>query len=136
MLRHLKFINMVTMKKLLLAAPLFILLSVALTGCYYDKENELYPTGTNCDTTGVISYASAIAPIMVQNCNVCHSGANPQGSIITSDYANLSVIAKSGQLWAAVNHENGIAMPQGGDKLPQCDLTKIKKWVDSGSPNN
>jgi hypothetical protein len=28
------------------------------------------------------------------------------------------------------------AMPQGGNKLDQCDINKIQKWVNAGALNN
>lgn len=106
-----------------------------LPGCYYDKENELYPSTGNCDTAGVMTYSGSISPIMVANCNVCHPAASSNG-VVTINYDGLSVIAKNGKLWASVNHEGSFPMPMGTDKLSICDLTKIKKWVGAGSPNN
>jgi hypothetical protein len=109
-----------------------------LSGCYYDKENELYPY-TDCGDTVNITYSQSIAPIMVANCNVCHSKAVASGGVVTDNYADLSVVAKNGALWTGVNWEGPAQthMPQGStDKLPQCDLTKIKKWIDAESPNN
>ena len=123
------------MKNIIRLSTIIFLFSFTLSGCYYDKENELYPTKGNCDTIGVMTYSGSIAPIMVANCNICHSAGNPSGSVVTSNYDGLSIVAKTGQLWADVNWE-GDPMPKGGDKLSVCDLAKIKKWVDAGSPNN
>jgi hypothetical protein len=37
----------------------------------------------------------------------------------------------------AITHAPGFTpMPQGGAKLPACEIAKIKAWVDAGSPNN
>lgn len=124
------------MKNLIRIISVILIFNFALPGCYYDKENELYPTTTGCDTTGVMTYSKSVNPIIVANCNVCHSTAIASGGVITENYAGLSVVALNGKLWAAVNHEGPIQMPQGADKLKVCDLTKIKKWVDAGAPNN
>ena len=113
-----------------------LLFSFTITGCYYDKENELYPTSATCDTSGVMTYSGSIAPIMTGNCNVCHSGANPSGGIITNNYDDLKVIALNGTLWAAVNWTGPVQMPEGMDKLTECNLVQIKKWIDAGAPNN
>jgi hypothetical protein len=124
------------MKNLVRFAAVFLVFSFTLSGCYYDKESELYPTPPNCDTTGVISYSQAIAPIMVANCNVCHSTAVASGGIITDNYNGLSIIAKNGLLLSSVNW-TGTPMPKGAqDTISLCDRTKIKKWVDAGSLNN
>ena len=75
---------------------------------------------------------------MVANCNVCHSPANPTMGIITSTYEGLSSIDSS-VLMRDINWEGptNTQMPQGAtEKLSVCDRTKIKKWLDAGSPNN
>ena len=126
------------MKNLIRLISILILFSFSLTGCYYDKESELYPNGPDCDTAGVIYYKS-VASIMLANCNTCHSPSNPSGNVITSTYEGLSTIAKDGNLWYAVNWEGSpqTNMPQGAtDTLSICDRTKIKKWIDAGSLNN
>lgn len=128
--------NIMYLKNIIRHTAMLLFFSLALAGCYYDKENELYPDQANCDTSGVMTYSQSVAPVMVANCNTCHSGANPEGGVITSNYDGLSVVANNGKLWAAVNHEGSLPMPQGGDKLPVCDLTKIKKWIDAGAPDN
>lgn len=124
------------MRKLIRLNAAFIIISIFLSGCYYDKESELYPTGPSCDTAGVMTYSGSIAPIMTANCNVCHSTAVAESGVVTENYDGLSVVAKNGSLWAAVNWSGPIQMPKGNDKLSDCDLTKIKKWIDAGSPNN
>ena len=61
---------------------LFILAALGLTtGCYYDNLEELHPevliNSGNCDTSGVMSYSTHIAPILKSNCgsnNSCHNG--------------------------------------------------------------
>ena len=123
------------MKNLIRLTAILLVFSFTLSGCYYDKENELYPS-TACGDTTIVTYATSIAPVMVANCNVCHSTANPSGNVVTASYDDLSVVAKNGKLWASVNHDGSFPMPKGLDKLSVCDLTKIKKWVDAGSPNN
>ena len=35
----------------------------------------------------------------------------------------------------AINHTTGFsAMPQGGDKLEQCDIDFLTAWIDAGAP--
>ena len=113
---------------------IFILLIFALSGCYYDKENELYPTSA-CGDTSVVTYSQAIAPIMVANCNACHGPSNTSG-VITTNYSDLSIVALNGKLLNSVNW-TGDPMPKGSpDTLSVCDRPKIKKWVEAGAPNN
>lgn len=124
-------------RNLRMTALLFAL-TVAVSSCYYDKEEELYPQipGSECDTTNV-SYAQFVAPLMASNCNGCHSEAAPSGNVVTSTYAGLKASVNSGQLRKAINHESGAsAMPKGGNKLPACELLKIDAWIASGAPQN
>ncbi len=116
---------------------LIICLLFLVTACYNDNEYDLYPfSATQCDSTNV-TYAGTIAPIVSANCNICHSASLASGSVITDNYDDLRVIVDNGKLWGAVNWQSGFSqMPKGSAKLSTCDLGKIKKWLNSGSPNN
>ena len=91
---------------------------------------------TACNTTNV-TFSGTIKPIFTKYCTGCHSGAAPTGGINLTLYTDASGVAKSGRLVGAITHAPGFApMPQGGAKLPQCEIDKIKAWVNAGSPNN
>ncbi len=125
------------MKNLIRLAALALLFGLTLPGCYYDKENELYPSLGNCDTSGVMTYSGSISPIMTANCNVCHSASVASGGVTTDNYDGLYIVAANGQLWSAVSHEGNIPpMPQGSAKLSDCNLTQIQKWIGAGAPKN
>jgi len=125
------------MKKILVLVATGLIFLFLIPSCYYDNVEDLYPfEAYACDTTN-ITYSQTIAPIMADNCNVCHSGANPQKNVITDNYPDLSIIAKNGQLWKSVNHDPGfVPMPYQENKLSDCNLSKINIWINSGSPNN
>jgi hypothetical protein len=107
-----------------------------LQSCYYDNEEDLYPTPPACDTTNV-SYANDVWPIISSNCTGCHSGGAPQGNISLENYDDIVVAANNGSLLGVIRHDEGWSpMPKGGAKLPDCDISKIEKWVDDGTPNN
>lgn len=116
----------------------FVLVVFAVTSCYYDNEEYLYPDlpGGECDTTG-ITYAGFVAPLLAANCNTCHSEAAPQGNVVTSTYDGLKIVVNSGQFRKAINHEQGaLPMPQNGSKLSSCNLKKIDAWINQGAPQN
>ena len=104
-----------------------------LNSCYYDNFKELHPEGAlnnnGCDTAGVISYSAQIVPILSSACLGCHNPGN--GDL--SDPLSVQAYALSGNLYTRVNTGN---MPQGGPKLSDCDIAKIKKWADAGAPIN
>jgi hypothetical protein len=127
------------MRTKLLQILLLIAVIFFASGCYYDNEVDVYPfVNKPCDTTNV-TYAQTIAPIMSANCNTCHNPASPNGNpaVITSTYEGLKVVADNGKLYNSVFWVDGKQnMPDGGSKLSDCDLQKIKIWLNAGAPNN
>lgn len=54
-----------------------------------------------------------------------------------TSYAAVHTDALSGTLYGSVAQDGSAqSMPQNGAKLPECDIVKIKKWVNAGAPNN
>jgi hypothetical protein len=107
-----------------------------LHSCYYDIEEELYPLAGDCDVSNV-TYSGTVAPMMANTCNSCHGSNFPQGGIRTDNYADLKTIADNGRLWGAINHEAGYRpMPDNLPKMNDCNLAKIRKWLDDGALNN
>jgi hypothetical protein len=106
-------------------------------GCYYDVEEELYPSsGVACDTAGV-TYAGQIEPLLSAHCYTCHSAASALGNVVLEGYQNTMIYAGDGRLLGSVSHEPGYAaMPQGGNKLSNCNIEIIKHWIQTGSPEN
>jgi len=118
----------------LLVAGLFVV-AVSNTGCYYDKEEILYPQ-TVCDTANV-TYSGSVVPILLSNCTVCHGGSTPSAGIKLDTYADVKVQVTNGRLWGAVSQAVSFSpMPKNSTKMSTCNLTKIKKWIDAGAPNN
>lgn len=106
-----------------------------MTGCYYDKEELLYPP-TNCDTTGV-TYSGTVLPLLQSNCLGCHNQAGGQGGIILEGHANTVIRVNDGSLMGAISHASGYSpMPKSGQKLAACDIQRIQTWINAGAPNN
>ena len=119
----------------------FILVFVAALitqGCYYDIEEELYPNAVNCNLPTTISLSQHINPILQNyNCLFCHSSGSASGNVILNTYTGIKTRVNDGKLWGAINHLPGFsAMPQGGNKLTNCEISTIRAWIDAGAPNN
>ena len=117
--------------------PLLVItfISMMLESCKYNNVEEMR---NSCDTTQV-TYSGTIVPILEANCYRCHGTNSNSGSggIILQDYNVLSGFASDGKLYGNAAHLPGyIPMPYDGGKLSDCDLAKLKKWIDSGHPNN
>ena len=110
---------------------------IGLTGCYYDTEEELYPdSGVTCDTT-TFKYATDIASIMSSSCNGCHGESSPSAGINTSTWSGLQTIVSDGSLLGSIQHAGGFSpMPKSQAKLDACNISKIRKWIEAGAPNN
>lgn len=109
---------------------------VSISACNYDIGEKLYPKTTACDTTNV-TFKNTVQPILANNCVTCHNSSFTQGGVNLDSYTNVAIWAKNGKLYGSIAH-NGTAspMPQGGSKLDDCTIQKVKKWVDNGYPNN
>lgn len=125
------------MKKNILIKLFFTIAAIAfLQSCYYDKEETIYPGTGSCDTSRV-TYSSAVAVIMAERCDGCHGGTFPEAGQKTDNYNDLKTIADNGKLWGTINHESGFpAMPKGKPMLSDCELRKIRIWLDDGAPDN
>ena len=89
-----------------------------------------------CDSTA-FKYAADIAPIMSTFCNGCHGGSFPSAGINTSTWAGLQTTAGNGHLLGSVQHASGFsAMPKGTAMMDECNITKIRNWIQAGALNN
>jgi mono/diheme cytochrome c family protein len=124
------------LKPLSIATAAFVaIVLLSATGCYYDKEEILYPA-TACDTTAV-TYSRSVVPVLSANCLGCHGGNTPSAAIRLDTYAGVKQQADNGRLLGVVNHDPSYSpMPKGGTKLNTCNIAKIRKWIAAGSPNN
>lgn len=105
------------------AITIWILQGAAQTTCTED-----------CDTINV-TFTKSILPITDTYCKGCHSGADPSGGISLTDYASIKSTVESGRFLGSIEQLQGFsAMPQNGNKLNDCNIVKIKKWISYGMP--
>ena len=109
--------------------------SVFIGGCYYDVEEEIYPT-LECETANV-TYSEVVLQLLEDNCLVCHSAAANFGNINLEGYDNVKKRVDDGLLIGAIRHEAGFSpMPQGAPQLVECNIEKIEAWIADGAPEN
>jgi hypothetical protein len=124
--------------KITLKIFMFLVITT-ITGCYYDSEERLYPKLYNpCDDIEV-TFSSTVTTIL-QPCQSCHSNSassDEGGGIRLEKYADVMTVVKNGKLMGSVKHDKKfIPMPDGGSKLPACEIAQLQKWIDNESPNN
>ncbi|WP_207491858.1 c-type cytochrome domain-containing protein [Aridibaculum aurantiacum] len=92
--------------------------------------------GTTCDTT-IFSYSQGVKPILETNCYGCHNGATTSAGINLTLYSGVRTVAINNRLLGAITHSAGYTpMPMGSNKLNDCQITKIRKWIQAGAPEN
>jgi cytochrome c5 len=115
----------------------FLVSSLLLSGCYYDKEEVLYPGSTQCTVPETPMFSSDVAPLLNSKCNSCHSGSSPSAGIILSSYAEVIKYVNNGSLMGSIKHASGYsAMPKNSTKMSTCEIQKIQNWIDNGALNN
>ncbi len=111
------------------------LMTVLLSSCYYDVEEDLYGP-LDCNPIDV-SYSTDIGSIMENYCNSCHNLGTQSGGVRTDNYRELKIVADNGRLLGSIKHEDGFtAMPQGVDLLSSCNISKIEVWITEGTKDN
>jgi len=101
-----------------------------------ETGSEDTTVSSDCDTT-VFTYRDVVAEIMQNNCVSCHSTSFMSGGVDLSVYSGVKTVADNGKLMGTITHAAGFpAMPQGGDKLDDCEILLIEKWIETGASNN
>ncbi|MBI1223645.1 MAG: hypothetical protein GC192_00280 [Bacteroidetes bacterium] len=121
------------MKKYLISG--LILASLLCGSCYYDVEEEIYPT-LACNTSDV-TLSGVVEPLLKSKCYKCHDAANNNGNVTLEGYANLKKYVDSGQFLGAIKHSPGFSqMPKNEAMLVDCDIQKIEAWINNGALQN
>ena len=105
---------------------------IIMSGCYYDKENLLYP-GSTIDCTVVNARFTDVKPIILTKCATagCHNTASAAGGIVLETYAQIS--SNASMIDQRVIKDK--TMPPSAP-LSAADIATLKCWISAGSPNN
>lgn len=122
--------------------PLVVVLSLA-TGSLFAQEKAAAPAKEE-----KITFDQHILPIFREKCGSCHNGNDKKGDLVLDNYglamqggASGEVIRTDGdasqsQLYLVVAHLSEPTMPPQQPKLPDEQLTLIRKWIEGGSLEN
>ena len=123
--------------RFMLSATAVIILT--FTACKKENEENLINQQGGpiaCDTSDM-QYAANVLPILQNNCYTCHGNGSTEGGISLDGYSNVKQKVDANLLINVIIHAPGYpAMPNGLPKLADCDINKIKAWVNRGAPNN
>lgn len=115
----------------ILGSGLFMLL---MAGCYYDREDLLYPAHGSADCATVpAKFSEEITSIMQNKCATagCHDATTAAGSVTLVTYAQISAAAGRINQRCIIDR----TMPPGAPLTPS-EIAALKCWISSGTPNN
>lgn len=113
-----------------------VLITLLLVFSCSKKNEEELGAGATCDSNSM-TYAANIKPILQNACFSCHGNGLSQNGINFDTYSGVKAVADNGKLVGAITHASGFSpMPQSAPKLSDCNINKIKDWVNQGAPNN
>ena len=116
-----------------------LFLSILFLGsCSYDSQESLFGI-SDCDTN-YVSFEMHILPIVTSHCTACHSGPNSSDGLVLETYAQIKSSAleqgSNGMINRIIRPEGSVgSMPQ-NYRLEDCQIEKIKVWVEEGAQNN
>ena len=121
--------------KVLRTISLLAGLILVLGSCYYDVEEELYPS-LECQTMDM-SYSVDILPIIDTDCYACHSAVANFGNVTLEGHAELIKYVNDNSLLGVIKHSPGFSpMPKNVAKLLDCEVEKIEAWIAAGALDN
>ncbi|WP_113923525.1 hypothetical protein [Cognataquiflexum aquatile] len=121
----------------LMANGLILSMLFVLLGCYYDKEEILYPELNNCTPAANPLFSADVLPILNRKCNNCHGGSSPSAGIKLDTHTEVLKYVNNGSLMGSINHLAGFSpMPKNTGKMSQCEIDKLQNWINSGKLNN
>ena len=127
------------MKKLFSYLSVVFITSAVIFSCSKKSEDPISQDsggGNACDTVNM-TYSGNIKPILQANCYSCHGNGQINGGVTLDSYAGVKAVADNGKLISVITHAPGFPqMPQGGAKLSECNINKIRDWINRGTQNN
>jgi uncharacterized membrane protein len=100
-----------------------------MTGCYYDKEDLLYPGKVDCSV--VEATYTKVQAIMITKCNTCHSARNAAGGTVLETYEQVKANADRINQRAIIEKTMPPAAP-----LSANEIAILQCWISSGAPHN
>ncbi len=122
-----------TRKKIILSVLFLAIFSVAITSCYKDREELLYPK-FDCSVKQS-TYSGDIQSIFSSKCLTCHNSLGTAQSYPISTYSEIISIDTA--RIRADCFGGGNQMPKAGSpQLTEEEKSKLKCWLDNGAQNN
>ncbi|MFT4752610.1 MAG: hypothetical protein ACI85Q_000142 [Salibacteraceae bacterium] len=114
------------MKKIFVLATL----AFAMSSCYYDNQEDLYPIDSDDCKTDSLTYDGEIGVLINLTCSTrgCHYSTQAPSLINYQE-----VIDNLDRIQVRALQER--TMPPSGP-MPECDHKKLTQWIADGAPEN
>lgn len=100
----------------------------------FGARNTQCSNVSSCDTNKTFVY-NDIKKILDAHCVGCHNTNNPSSGWNLDNYDDVKAAANSGYLMGAIEWLPGYSkMPKFAPKLPDCEISTFKKWINDGMP--
>lgn len=101
-------------------------------------------SGLSLSADEKITFVDNVKPIFQKRCAACHNGNRQSGGLDLTNYTNMMQGGSSGgsiepgdadgsYLYQLVIHEESPEMPPNGNKIPEAEISVLKKWIDAGA---
>lgn len=137
MLQH-RFSEIMKKKTLFCVLSFFLLgfASLVVPACYYDNEEDLYGSTTNCETSDV-RYSVEIKQLMESKCFSCHKlGEASYSGISLEDHSSVQDYANDGSLMDRLTTSDATKLMPPGSPLSSCEVKKVEAWINAGALDN
>ena len=104
----------------------------------YDWIADGAKNGINCAVkcdSASSGFAAVVQPMMDKYCVGCHAYPNASASVDLSSYLGVKNSINQGLL-KSIDHSGYYPMPKGGNKLSDCEIAQVRKWIQRGAPND
>lgn len=116
-----------------------VLFCTVIIACSKENEQNLKDTLSTtpaCDTANM-KFTANVLPILSTNCYSCHGNGRAFGGVNLDTYANVKLVATDGSLLGSITHASNFSpMPKNAAQLAECDINKIRAWINRGALNN
>jgi mono/diheme cytochrome c family protein len=86
--------------------------------------------------TANVTFSKRINPLLQTNCVGCHKTGSVSGGVLLDSYANIKAYVDNKKMWGAMNYITGYSAMPPSQKLTDCQLSVVKKWIDKGAKND
>ncbi|SHN03092.1 hypothetical protein [Chitinophaga sp. CF418] len=117
---------------LLQVLSIIMLLNMFVAGCYYDNEEQLYPSNTT-DCSKVSGTFTNVKSLVAGKCATagCHNAAGAAGNTILETYDQIRSSASRINQRVIIEKTMPPTAP-----LSAAEIALLKCWISSGTPNN